>query len=133
MIREMRLEDIDAAHAVIAAVHKGMQYDVKAFVRQCIERKGPLTLVAEDAASGAVCGVAIGGLQGVLGMVDLLAVAPGQQGHGTGQALLAELAARVRARGARQLAVLTWAQAAGFYANFGFTAQPELQFMVRPL
>lgn len=133
MIREVRHDDVEAVHRIVSKVHKGLHYDVKDFIHQCIRSKGSLTLVAEDDESGEVLGVAIGGIQGTLGIVDLLAVEPGHQGHGIGQALLAELTARVRAHGARQLAVLTWEQAAGFYAAFGFRPAPQVQFMVRLL
>lgn len=123
--------DIEGVQRVALSVHKGVNYDLRVFLENCLTQKGNLCLVAEEL--GEITGVAIGGQLGVLGMVDMLAVSPARQGSGIGNALLDELTRRYRKRGIKRLAVLSWKGSAGFYQSLGFEIEKDLNFMTKAI
>ncbi|MBI4770851.1 MAG: GNAT family N-acetyltransferase, partial [Chloroflexi bacterium] len=86
-----------------------------------------LFLLAEDPDAGKIVGAVLGGFDGRRGMVYHLAVAPEQRGRGLGAALLAELEARLKAKGCLKYYLLVTQDNPGaldFYRRQGWSLMP---------
>jgi ribosomal protein S18 acetylase RimI-like enzyme len=101
VIREFSFDqDYQAALALWAASGPGVHVsrsDAPDELRKKLARDPDLFLVAE--AEGQLAGTVLGGFDGRRGMVYHLAVIGERRGRGIGQALMAELEARLRAKG----------------------------------
>ncbi len=130
-IRSETPADIAAIEAVTVAAfqHAAHTQHTEQFIVAALRRAGALTvsLVAEE--GGQVIGhVAVSPVMvsdGVAGWYGLgpVSVAPACQGRGVGRALLERALAELRAQGAIGCVVLG---EPGYYARFGFTAEPSL-------
>jgi ribosomal protein S18 acetylase RimI-like enzyme len=92
--------DWEAVHALWARCGPGVQFsrsDETAEILKKLERDPDLFLVAER--DGQVIGAVMGGFDGRRGLVYHLAVAPEARQHGIGAALMAEVEARLKAKG----------------------------------
>ena len=92
--------DWDAVRALWARCGPGVQFsrsDEPAEIQKKLQRDPDLFLVAER--EGHVIGAVMGGFDGRRGLVYHLAVAPEARQQGTGAALMAELEARLKAKG----------------------------------
>lgn len=99
--------------------------DTREEIQKKLARDPDLFLVAEEA--GEVVGVVIGGFDGRRGMVYHLAVAPDYRGRDLGTALMAELEARLKAKGCRKYYLLVRPDNAGamdFYRKLGWAEMP---------
>lgn len=130
-IRSETPADIAAIEAVTVAAfqHAAHTQHTEQFIVAALRRAGALTvsLVAEE--GGQVIGhVAVSPVMvsdGVAGWYGLgpVSVAPACQGRGVGRALLERALAELRAQGAIGCVVLG---EPGYYARFGFVAEPAL-------
>lgn len=136
-IRDFDLErDFDAAlalwHACAPGVHVGFS-DTRAEIAKKLARDPDLFLVADE--GGALVGTVMGGFDGRRGMVYHLAVAEPARGQGQGRALMAELEARLRAKGCRKYYLLITADNLGilnFYRQLGWEVMP-VEIMAKEL
>lgn len=126
-IREFDLDrDYAAAVALWQASGPGVSVgrsDTPEELRKKLAHDPDLALVAEDE-SGLV-GTILGGFDGRRGLVYHLAVAAGARGQGLGRALMAELEARLRAKGCRRCYLVVKRgndDALNFYARLGWSA-----------
>lgn len=130
-LRPFRMEDLPAALALWSAcgLHPS-QSDTEAGFRLKLSRDPDLFLVAE-APDGGLAGTILGSWDGRRGWINRLAVAPEWRGTGLAQRLMAEVEARLAARGCAKVNLLIEADNAGvqgFYARLGYT-RDELIFM----
>jgi ribosomal protein S18 acetylase RimI-like enzyme len=99
--------------------------DAPAELRKKLTRDPDLFLVAE--AGGRLVGTVLGGFDGRRGMVYHLAVDPAHRGQGLGRALMAELEARLRARGCVKCYLMVDpdnAAVVDFYRQLGWDVLP---------
>ena len=92
--------DWEPVRGLWARCGPGVQFsrsDEPAEIRKKLERDPDLFLVAER--DGAVIGAVMGGFDGRRGLIYHLAVAPEARQQGTGEALMAELESRLKAKG----------------------------------
>jgi ribosomal protein S18 acetylase RimI-like enzyme len=130
IIRQFDLEgDYNAAYALWQAsapgVHVGMS-DTREEIAKKLQRDPDLSLVAE--ADGHLVGTVIGGYDGRRGMVYHLAVAENRRGRGVGQELMAELEARLKAKGCLKYYLLVTPQnrrVIEFYEQLGWGIMPN--------
>jgi ribosomal protein S18 acetylase RimI-like enzyme len=90
-----------------------------------LKRDPDLFLVAENEAQ--VVGAVLGGFDGRRGMVYHLAVTPEARGRGLGTALMAELEARLKAKGCRKYYLLVThdnTDVTDFYQRLGWSVMP---------
>lgn len=108
-----------------SGMHVGRS-DTPAEIQKKLQRDPDLFLVAE--ADGEIIGSVIGGFDGRRGMIYHLAVRREARGRGIGAALLAEVEARLKAKGCLKclLHVLADnAEAIRFYKNRGWREQTD--------
>lgn len=108
-----------------SGMHVGRS-DAPAEIQKKLQRDPDLFLVAE--ADGEIIGSVIGGFDGRRGMIYHLAVRREARGRGIGAALLAEVEARLKAKGCLKclLHVLADnAEAIRFYKNRGWREQTD--------
>ena len=90
-----------------------------------LKRDPDLFLVAENEAQ--VVGAVLGGFDGRRGLVYHLAVTPEARGRGLGTALMAELEARLKAKGCRKYYLLVThdnTDVTDFYQRLGWSVMP---------
>lgn len=131
-IRDERAGDEAAIRRIAALAFAGAPHSdgTEADIIERLREASALTvsLVADD--EGAIVGhvafspVALEGTGRWFGLGPV-AVAPEHQGHGIGQALIAEGLAQLRAQGAKGCVVLG---DPGYYARFGFAHDPALAY-----
>jgi ribosomal protein S18 acetylase RimI-like enzyme len=120
--------DFEAVLALWAASGPGVglgRSDTPAEIRRKLERDPDLFLVAEDA--GQIVGAVLGGFDGRRGMVYHLAVAASYRHQGIGGDLMAELEARLHAKGCLKCYLLVRPDNAGvidFYGRRGWEVMP---------
>ncbi len=126
-IREFDLDrDYAPALALWRACGPGVRVgisDTRDEIAKKLRRDPDLFLVAED--SGQMLGTVIGGFDGRRGMVYHLAVAEAWRGRGLGRALMAELEARLKAKGCKKYSLLVTADnrpVIDFYQRQGWEA-----------
>lgn len=110
----------------------GLGVDSKEEVRRRLGRDRELFLVAEI--EGQPIGTVIGGWDGRRGSAWRLAVHPDYQRRRVAQALLRELEARLKAKGATGLFLVTWHEnlpAINLYTGLGYTSHPGVLFMYK--
>ena len=127
VIREFDLDrDYGAALALWQNASPGVRVgmsDTRDEIAKKLARDPDLFLVAEE--DGQMVGTVIGGFDGRRGMVYHLAVAEAWRGRGLGQALMAELEARLKAKGCRKYYLLVTAEnrrVINFYQRLGWDA-----------
>jgi ribosomal protein S18 acetylase RimI-like enzyme len=127
VIREFDLDrDYGAALALWQTAGPGVRVgmsDTRDEIAKKLARDPDLFLVAE--ADGQMIGTVIGGFDGRRGMVYHLAVAEAWRGRGLGRALMAELEARLKAKGCRKYYLLVTAEnrrVVNFYQRLGWDA-----------
>jgi ribosomal protein S18 acetylase RimI-like enzyme len=123
----IRTFDMDRDYAAVMAVwraaegvHLG-QSDTPTAIARKLERDPELFLVAE--ADGQIVGAVMGGFDGRRGLVYHLAVQAAYQQQGVGSALMAELEARLRAKGCHKVYLFVEAdnaQVVEFYRRRGW-------------
>ena len=124
----LRTFDIDRDYAAALAlwersgpgVHVSRS-DAPDELRKKLARDPDLCLVAE--VDGELVGTVLGGFDGRRGMVYHLAVAAEHQGRGHGSALMAELEARLRAKGCRRCYLMVAGEAEAlvtYYERLGW-------------
>lgn len=120
--------DFDAVVALWQAsgpgVHLGTS-DTPEEIGRKLKRDPDLFLVAEEGAQ--ILGAVLGGFDGRRGMVYHLAVTPEQRGRGLGTALMAELEARLKAKGCRKYYLLVTQDnldVLDFYRRLGWSVMP---------
>lgn len=125
-IREFDLDrDYEAALALWQTAGPGVgvgRSDTRAELAKKVAHDPDLCLVAE--VDGRLAGTVLGGFDGRRGLVYHLAVAPDQRRRGLARALMAELEARLRAKGCRRSYLLVRAgnaEALQFYAAAGWS------------
>jgi ribosomal protein S18 acetylase RimI-like enzyme len=128
-IREFDLDrDYDAVLALWRSAGPGVgvgKSDTREEIAKKLARDPDLFLVAER--DGRIVGSVIGGFDGRRGLVYHLAVAPDQQRQGLGKALMAEIEARLKAKGCRKSYLLVKHgndEALRFYETLGWAAMP---------
>ncbi len=111
VIREFVLDrDYATALALWRACGPGVRVgmsDTRDEIAKKLARDPDLFLVAEE--GGQMLGTVIGGFDGRRGMVYHLAVAEAWRGRGLGRALMAELEARLKAKGCKKYYLLVTA------------------------
>jgi len=130
LIRQFDLvQDYAAAYALWEdsgpGVRVGMS-DTRAEIAKKLQRDPELALVAEE--DGRLIGTVIGGYDGRRGMVYHLAVAETRRGRGVGQKLMAELEARLKAKGCLKYYLLVTPQnrqVIEFYEQLGWGVMPN--------
>jgi ribosomal protein S18 acetylase RimI-like enzyme len=129
VIREFDLgRDYDAALALWRSASPGVRVgvsDSRDEIAKKLARDPDLFLVAED--NGQMAGTVIGGFDGRRGMVYHLAVASAWRGRGLGRALMAELEARLKAKGCKKYYLLVTAdnrRVIDFYQHQGWETMP---------
>lgn len=130
IIREFDLErDYDAAHRLWLTASPGVKVgmsDTREEIAKKLKRDPDLFLVAEE--DGQLTGTVIGGYDGRRGMVYHLAVAEARRGRGVGQKLMAELEARLKAKGCLKYYLLVTTQnlqVVEFYQHLGWGVMPH--------
>ncbi len=117
-------EDWQAVHALWARCGPGVQFsrsDEPAEILKKLRRDPDLFLVAEQ--DGQLIGAVMGGYDGRRGLVYHLAVAPDVRRLGIGQALMAEVEARLREKGCLKSYLLVTkdnADVLAFYRELGW-------------
>ena len=117
-------QDWQAVHALWARCGPGVQFsrsDEPAEILKKLGRDPDLFLVAEQ--GGQVVGAVMGGYDGRRGLVYHLAVAPEVRRLGIGQALMAEVEARLREKGCLKSYLLVTkdnADVLAFYRELGW-------------
>jgi ribosomal protein S18 acetylase RimI-like enzyme len=94
-----------------------------------LERDADLFLVAEE--NKRIAGVVLGRWEGRRGWINRLAVAPDQQGKGTGSLLVTEVEKRLKAKGCEKVNLLIESDNSGvqeFYKRIGYS-RDDLLFM----
>ena len=129
LIREFDLaRDFDAVTALWQASGPGVRLglsDTPEEIARKLKRDPDLFLVAEDEAQ--VVGAVLGGFDGRRGMVYHLAVTPEARGRGLGTALMAEMEARLKAKGCRKYYLLVThdnTDVTDFYQRLGWSVMP---------
>jgi ribosomal protein S18 acetylase RimI-like enzyme len=129
VIREFDLaRDFDAVTALWQASGPGVRLglsDTPEEITRKLKRDPDLFLVAENEAQ--VVGAVLGGFDGRRGMVYHLAVTPEARGRGLGTALMAELEARLKAKGCRKYYLLVThdnTDVTDFYQRLGWSVMP---------
>jgi ribosomal protein S18 acetylase RimI-like enzyme len=129
VIREFDLaRDFDAVTALWQASGPGVRLglsDTPEEISRKLKRDPDLFLVAENEAQ--VVGAVLGGFDGRRGMVYHLAVTPEARGRGLGTALMAELEARLKAKGCRKYYLLVThdnTDVTDFYQRLGWSVMP---------
>ena len=129
LIREFDLaRDFDAVTALWQASGPGVRLglsDTPEEIARKLKRDPDLFLVAENEAQ--VVGAVLGGFDGRRGMVYHLAVTPEARGRGLGTALMAELEARLKAKGCRKYYLLVThdnTDVTDFYQRLGWSVMP---------
>jgi len=129
LIREFDLaRDFDAVTALWQASGPGVRLglsDTPEEISRKLKRDPDLFLVAENEAQ--VVGAVLGGFDGRRGMVYHLAVTPEARGRGLGTALMAELEARLKAKGCRKYYLLVThdnTDVTDFYQRLGWSVMP---------
>ena len=129
-LREFRMDDYQQVIAVWQATGLRVgRTETQEGIRKKLERDSDLFLVAQD--GDRIVGVVLGSYDGRRGWINRLAVAPDHQGAGIGLRLVAEVEARLKARGCRKVNLLivpSNAKVQGFYARLGYGVD-ELIFM----
>lgn len=116
--------DWESVQSVWARCGPGVQFsrsDAPEEIRKKLERDPDLFLVAE--AGDAIVGAVMGGFDGRRGLVYHLAVVPEQRSRGIGVALMAEVEARLKARGCLKCYLLVTRENAAvvdFYRSLGW-------------
>ncbi len=116
--------DWESVQSVWARCGPGVQFsrsDAPEEIRKKLERDPDLFLVAE--AGDAIVGAVMGGFDGRRGLVYHLAVVPEQRRRGIGVALMAEVEARLKARGCLKCYLLVTRENAAvvdFYRSLGW-------------
>ena len=117
-------EDWQAVHALWARCGPGVQFsrsDEPAEILKKLRRDPDLFLVAEQ--DGQIIGAVMGGYDGRRGLIYHLAVAPEVRRLGIGQALMAEVEARLRGKGCLKSYLLVTkdnADVLAFYRELGW-------------
>ena len=120
--------DFDAVTALWQASGPGVRLglsDTPEEITRKLKRDPDLFLVAENEAQ--VVGAVLGGFDGRRGMVYHLAVTPEARGRGLGTALMAELEARLKAKGCRKYYLLVThdnTDVTDFYQRLGWSVMP---------
>jgi ribosomal protein S18 acetylase RimI-like enzyme len=129
VIREFDLaRDFDAVTALWQASGPGVRLglsDTPEEITRKLKRDPDLFLVAENEAQ--VVGAVLGGFDGRRGLVYHLAVTPEARGRGLGTALMAELEARLKAKGCRKYYLLVThdnTDVTDFYQRLGWSVMP---------
>jgi ribosomal protein S18 acetylase RimI-like enzyme len=129
VIREFDLaRDFDAVTALWQASGPGVRLglsDTPEEITRKLKRDPDLFLVAENEAQ--VVGAVLGGFDGRRGLVYHLAVTPEARGRGLGTALMAELEARLKAKGCRKYYLLVThdnTHVTDFYQRLGWSVMP---------
>jgi len=129
VIREFDLaRDFDAVTALWQASGPGVRLglsDTPEEITRKLKRDPDLFLVAEEGAQ--LLGAVLGGFDGRRGMVYHLAVTPEARGRGLGTALMAELEARLKAKGCRKYYLLVThdnTDVTDFYQRLGWSVMP---------
>ncbi len=130
----MLIREFDFDHDYAAAAHLWQtagpgvhlsRSDAPDELRKKLARDPDLFLVAE--VDGQLAGTVVGGFDGRRGMVYHLAVAPAQRGQGLATALMAELEARLRAKGCVKCYLMVdtdHAAVVDFYRRLGWEVMP---------
>lgn len=136
-IREFTLDDYDAVLALWRGAGPGVHLrpcDSRQEIAKKQERDPELFLLAEQ--DGQLVGTVLGGWDGRRGLVYHLAVAPAYRGRGIGQALMAELERRLRAKGClRYYALVARDNTAAlrFYEHLGCERMDDIVPLARTL
>ena len=117
-IREMLPSDVDAATAAVLAGDWGDRREFFTFVTA---HPGCRALVAEQ--DGRVVGTAVGTVNGTVGWIGTIFVAPDLRGKGLGTELTAAIQAELRAAGCRTEVLVATALGRPIYERLGFEAQ----------
>lgn len=107
MVRQFAITDYDAVFAFWQSIGRGLGLgpsDTRPEIARKLERDPDLFLLAED--EGAIVATVIGGFDGRRGLIYHLAVAPGKRGKGLGRRMMAEVEARLAAKGCRKCYLL---------------------------
>jgi ribosomal protein S18 acetylase RimI-like enzyme len=136
-LRSFRMEDYDAVLALWRNAGSGVSVrpsDRRAEVAKKLGRDPDLFLVAER--EGRVVGVIMGAWDGRRGWLHHLAVDVAYRQAGIGSALIAEVEARLRAKGCLKVNLLVWADnqaARRLYARLGYQEMEGLVAMGKEL
>jgi len=136
-IRQFTPEDYDAVLALWRTAGPGIHLrtsDSRDEIARKQERDPDLFLLAEE--EGQLVGTVLGGWDGRRGLVYHLAVAPAYRGQGIGQALMAELERRLRAKGCQRYYMLVArdnAAALRFYERLGCERLDDIVLLARTL
>jgi len=124
LIRPFTMDDYDAVYALWESVAPAVSLrpsDRREEIAKKLTRDADLFLVAEE--EGRIVGVMMGAWDGRRGWLHHLAVAPDHSGRGIATALLAEVEARLRARGCLKVNLLVHrenARARRLYQRLGY-------------
>lgn len=136
-LRPFRMDDYDAVLALWQNAGPGVSVrpsDRRPEVAKKLERDPDLFLVAER--EGRVVGVILGAWDGRRGWLHHLAVDAAHRQAGIGSALIAEVEARLRAKGCLKVNLLVWADneaARRLYARLGYQEMDGLVAMGKEL
>lgn len=127
-LRELRAEDLDAAHALDQACFEpGIAYG-RAELRMLMRRPGAVALAADE--DGRLAAFAIADRRGRRGHLITIDIAPGARRRGLGRRLFAEVSRRLAQAGAREIRLEVDVRNAGairFYESLGFAKTRTLR------
>jgi ribosomal protein S18 acetylase RimI-like enzyme len=106
-IRQFAIADYDAVFTFWQSIGQGLGIgpsDTREEIAKKVERDPDLFLLAED--ESVIVATVIGGFDGRRGLIYHLAVAPGHRGKGLGRRMMAEVEARLAAKGCRKCYLL---------------------------
>ena len=120
-LRELRAEDLEAAHALDQACFEaGIAYS-RTELRWLMRRPGAIGLAADE--GGSLAAFAIAERRGRRGHLVTIDIAPGARRRGLGRRLFAEVSGRLAEAGAREIRLEVDVRNAGairFYESLGF-------------
>jgi GNAT superfamily N-acetyltransferase len=126
-LRLMLLADIDPAADMILSHDWGVRREFLAFATS---QPACVPMVAEM--DGAVVGTGVGTLNGPVGWIGTIFLAPNWRGQGIGRAITQSIIDRLESGGARTLVLVATADGRRLYSTMGFEAQTRYRILEAP-
>jgi GNAT superfamily N-acetyltransferase len=126
-LRPMLPADVDPAADMILGHEWGVRREFLAFATS---QPACVPMVAE--ADGAIVGTGVGTLNGPVGWIGTIFLAPEWRGQGIGRAITQSIIDRLQAAGARTLVLVATADGRRLYSTMGFEVQTRYRILEAP-